>query len=95
MSRVCVVTGKRTVTGNNVSHAKNKTKRRFLPNLQKATFLSEVLGRTFSFRLSTRGIRTIEHKGGLDKFLVKSRAVKLDTSLLKIRRQVQKALDTN
>ena len=94
MSRVCIVTGKRTVTGNNVSHANNKTKRRFLPNLQKATFLSEILGRTFSLRLSTRGIRTIEHKGGLDQFLVKSRAAKLDSSLLKIRRQVQKAAET-
>lgn len=91
MSRVCIVTGKRVMTGNNVSHANNKTRRRFLPNLQVASFLSDVLGRTFRLRLTTRGIRTIEHKGGLDQFLLNATSSKLDTDLRKIKRQIQKA----
>lgn len=70
MARRCCVTGKGVLTGNNVSHAHNKTRRRFLPNLQKVSFVSDLLGRSIQLRVSTRGIRTIEKKGGLDAFLL-------------------------
>ena len=69
MSRRCVVTGKGVQVGNNVSHANNKTKRRFLPNLQTTSLVSEALGTTIRLRLSTNGIRTVEHRGGLDDYL--------------------------
>jgi large subunit ribosomal protein L28 len=69
MSRRCDLTGKTVQAGNNVSHANNKTRRRFLPNLQEISLLSDVLG-TVRLRLSTRAIRTIEHNGGLDAFLM-------------------------
>ncbi len=70
MARRCAVTGKGVMFGNNVSHANNKTRRRFLPNLQETALLSDVLGRMVRLRLSTNAIRTIEHKGGLDAFLL-------------------------
>jgi large subunit ribosomal protein L28 len=70
MARRCGITGKGVLTGNNVSHANNKTRRRFLPNLQEASFYSDVLGISVQLRLSTRGIRTVEHNGGLDAFLL-------------------------
>ncbi|HTW27420.1 MAG TPA: 50S ribosomal protein L28 [Acetobacteraceae bacterium] len=70
MSRRCEITGKTVLTGNNVSHANNKTRRRFLPNLQTTSLLSDVLGAPVRLRLSTRAIRTIEHNGGLDAFLL-------------------------
>jgi large subunit ribosomal protein L28 len=70
MSRRCEITGKGVLSGNNVSHANNKTRRRFLPNLQQTTLLSDVLGLPVSMRLSTRAIRTVEHNGGLDAFLL-------------------------
>lgn len=91
MSRSCIITGKKVMTGNNVSHANNKTRRRFLPNLQVASFLSDILGRTFRLRVTTRGIRTIEHKGGLDQFLLNASNSKLDADLRKIKKQIQKA----
>ena len=65
------------LSGNNVSHANNKTRRRFLPNLQATSLLSEVLGQTNRLRLSTRAIRTIEHNGGIDAFLLGTNASKL------------------
>ena len=70
MSRRCQFTGKGVLTGNNVSHANNKTRRRFLPNLQETSMLSDILGTTIRMRLSTRAIRTVEHNGGLDAFLL-------------------------
>src|ERR1700752_2145689 len=70
MSRRCQITGKGVLTGNNVSHANNKTRRRFLPNLQDATLLSDVLGVAVRMRLSTRAIRTVEQKGGIDSYLL-------------------------
>jgi large subunit ribosomal protein L28 len=70
MSRRCDFTGKGVLTGNNVSHANNKTRRRFLPNLQETTLLSDILGQPVHLRLSTRAIRTVEHNGGLDAFLL-------------------------
>ena len=70
MSRRCQITGKSVLSGNNVSHANNKTRRRFLPNLQETSLLSDVLGFSVRLRLSTRAIRTIEHNGGIDAFLL-------------------------
>jgi len=70
MARRCAITGKGVQAGNNVSHANNKTRRRFLPNLQETSFFSDVLGTSIQIRLSTNGIRTIEHNGGLDAFLL-------------------------
>ncbi|MBS0562098.1 MAG: 50S ribosomal protein L28 [Proteobacteria bacterium] len=70
MSRRCDITGKGVLTGNNVSHANNKTRRRFLPNLQDTTMLSDALGQPVRMRLSTRAIRTVEHNGGIDAFLL-------------------------
>ncbi len=70
MSRRCEFTGKGVLSGNNVSHANNKTRRRFLPNLQETALLSDILGTQIRVRLSTRAIRTVEHNGGLDAFLL-------------------------
>lgn len=70
MSRRCQMTGKGVLTGNNVSHANNKSRRRFLPNLQETSLLSDVLNAAVRVRLSTRALRTIEHNGGLDSFLI-------------------------
>ena len=72
MARRCAITGKGVLAGNNVSHANNKTRRRFLPNLQNVSVMSEALGRPVSLRVSTNGLRTIEHKGGIDAFLKKA-----------------------
>ena len=70
MSRRCLISGKGVLTGNNVSHANNKSRRRFLPNLQEQSLLSDVLGSSVRVRLSTHGLRTVEHNGGLDAFLL-------------------------
>lgn len=90
MARVCELTGKRVMTGNNVSHANNKTRRRFLPNLTKATLISDVLGRSISFRLSTHALRSVEHNDGLDNFLVKARDSDLSAAALKIKKEIKK-----
>jgi large subunit ribosomal protein L28 len=92
MSRRCVVTGKGVQVGHKVSHANNKTKRRFLPNLQETSLFSESLGRDVRLRLSTNGIRTIEHKGGLDAWLVEVPAVDLPADLKQVKRLVEKAV---
>ncbi len=87
MARRCAMTGKGVLTGNNVSHANNKTRRRYLPNLQKTSMLSEALGGMVKLRLSTNAIRTIEHNGGLDAFLLgtSDRKLPLEAQLLKRR----------
>ncbi|MEW4449409.1 50S ribosomal protein L28 [Qipengyuania sp. JC766] len=91
MSRICELTGKGRLTGHNVSHANNKTKRVFLPNLQNVTLLSEKLDRSFKFRVSTHGLRSVEHNGGLDNWLLKTRDEKLSTRALKVKRELKKA----
>jgi len=91
MARVCELTGKRVMTGNNVSHAHNKTRRRFLPNLTKATLISDTLGRSFSFKLSTHALRSVEHTGGLDNFLLKAKDDVLSQNAQKVKRQIKKA----
>jgi large subunit ribosomal protein L28 len=92
MARRCAVTGKGVQTGNNVSHANNKTRRRFLPNLQVTSLFSEALGRNLSLRLSTNGLRTIEHKGGLDAYLIDARSSLLDADMRSLKRQVEKVM---
>lgn len=90
MARRCSVTQKGVLAGNNVSHANNKSRRRFLPNLQNVSFMSEALGRAVQLRLSTNAIRTIEYHGGLDAFLLREKAHKLDASIAKLKRVIKK-----
>jgi large subunit ribosomal protein L28 len=94
MSRVCELTGKRPLVGNNVSHANNKTKRRFMPNLQDVTLMSDALGRSFKLRVSSSALRTVDHRGGLDAFLDKADEGALSAKVLKIKRDVEKARAT-
>jgi len=91
MSRRCEITGKGVLSGNNVSHANNKTRRRFLPNLQETSLLSDTLGAAVKMRLSTRGIRTVEKNGGIDAFLLGTPNSRLPEEALVIKRQIQKA----
>ena len=90
MSRICELTGKGRQVGNNVSHANNKTKRVFLPNLQHVTLMSEQLDRSFKFRVSTNGLRSVEHVGGLDNWLLKTSDEKLSTAAVKVKRELKK-----
>jgi large subunit ribosomal protein L28 len=90
MARVCELTGKGTMGGNQVSHANNKTKRRFLPNLQNVTFMSDALGQSITFRVSANGARSVEHAGGLDKWLLKSRDTSLSLKARRFKRQIEK-----
>ena len=91
MSRVCELTGKGPMTGNNVSHANNKTRRRFLPNLNEVTLLSEKLNRGYSLRISAAALRSVDHRGGLDAFLAKAKDAELSDRALKIKREIAKA----
>ena len=92
MARRCALTGKGVQTGNNVSHAHNKTRRRFLPNLQVASLLSEALSTSVRMRLSAAAIRTVEHKGGLDAFLLGTRADTLSPEILRLKKRVKNAI---
>ena len=91
MARRCDVTGKGVQVGNKVSHANNKTKRRFLPNLQETKLLSDALGQQVRLKLSTNAIRTIEHNGGLDAFLLSVSDAKLPTEAVRLKRRIEKA----
>ena len=91
MSRVCELTGKGPMTGNTVSHANNKSRRRFLPNLNEVTLISDVLGKSFQLRVSAAGLRTVDHRGGLDAFLAKAKDDELSPAALKIKREIEKA----
>jgi large subunit ribosomal protein L28 len=91
MSRVCDLTGKGVITGNNVSHAHNKTRRRFLPNLQETSLWSDSLGRMVRLKVSVSAIRTVEHKGGLDAFLLDASDSDLAPAMVKIKKLVKKA----
>lgn len=90
MSRVCELTGKGPMTGNNVSHANNKTRRRFLPNLNDVTLTSEKMGRGYSLRISAAALRSVDHRGGLDAFLEKAKDSELSDRALKIKREISK-----
>jgi large subunit ribosomal protein L28 len=91
MARRCGITGKGVLTGNNVSHANNKSRRRFLPNLQESSFYSDVLGTSVQMRLSTRGIRTVEHNGGLDAFLLGTPDRNLPEEAQTLKRRIARA----
>ncbi len=94
MSRVCELTGKGPMVGNNVSHANNKTKRRFLPNLQDVTLISDALGRSFKLKISSAALRSVDHRGGLDAFLAKAKDADLSEKALKIKKDIAKAQAT-
>lgn len=93
MARRCSVTGKGVLTGNNVSHANNKSRRRFLPNLQETSLMSDVLGTTVRLRVTTRGIKTIEHNGGLDAWLLGTPDRKLTDEAKALKRRVARAAE--
>ena len=90
MSRVCELTGKGPMSGNKVSHANNKSRRRWLPNLNDVTMHSEALGRSFSFRVSAAGIRSVDHRGGLDAYLAKAKDDELSVNALKVKKELAK-----
>ena len=94
MSRVCELTGKARQVGNNVSHANNKTKKTFLPNLQNVTLLSDSLERSVKLKVSTHGLRSVEHVGGLDNWLTKTKAEKLSPRVQKLKREIAKKAAT-
>lgn len=95
MTRRCMITGKNVMTGNNVSHANNKTRRRFLANLQRVKIMSDVLKRSIRLRISMNGLRTIEHNGGLDSYLLSTPAAKVDKNLHALQKIVVKAMENN
>jgi large subunit ribosomal protein L28 len=90
MARRCELTGKEVLYGNNVSHANNKSRRRYLPNLQPVTLISDALGRSVSFRVTTHALRSVEHNGGLDNFLLKARKDALSPKARRIRHEIEK-----
>jgi len=90
MSRVCELTGKAVLTGNNVSHANNKTRRRFLPNLNNVSLISDALGQTVHLRISANALRSVEHNGGLDNFLLKARDEALSTKARRLKKLIAK-----
>ena len=93
MARRCELTGKGVLAGNNVSHAHNKTRRRFLPNLQHATLMSEALGRLVRLRVTAHALRTVEHRGGLDAYLVKADDAVLSLNARRIKRAIEKSIE--
>mgnify|MGYP001158239370 CR=1 FL=1 len=92
MARRCELTGKGVQTGNNVSHAKNRTRRRFLPNLNNVSLSSETLGKRFKFKVSASALRTVDRLGGLDSFMTRAKESNLSSSALKIKKDIEKAL---
>lgn len=91
MAKRCIITGKGVLTGNNVSHANNKSRRRFLPNLQAVSLLSETLGTTVTLRVSTRGLRSIEHNSGLDAYLTGTPNSKLSCEAKRLKKSILSA----
>ncbi len=91
MARRCELTGKGVQSGNNVSHSNRKTRRRFLPNLQQVTLPSELLARGVSLRLAASTIRSVEHNGGLDAYLLSTSSNKLTIDAVKLKKEMQKA----
>ena len=91
MARVCELSGKKVMTGNNVSHANNKTKRKFLPNLNKVSLVSEKLDLTVRFKISANALRSVEHAGGLDNFLLKSKDNNLSPKAKRLKNKLLKS----
>jgi large subunit ribosomal protein L28 len=92
MARRCELTGKGVMTGNNVSHALNRTRRRFLPNLLNVSLISDALNRTVKLRITAHALRSVEHRGGLDAFLVKAADDELSPNALALKKEVRAAL---
>ena len=92
MGRSCQLTGKKPQSGHNVSHSNRKTNRRFLPNIQKVSLASAALGRDVTLKVSTRALRTVVKKGGLDQFLLETDDRKLPVEALRLKRQIRKQL---
>lgn len=90
MSRRCDLTGVGPQSGNNVSHSKRRTRRRFLPNLQNVTLKSDLLGHGIKFRITASTLRTVNHNGGLDSFLLKTSATKLTDLAIKLKKKIKK-----
>ena len=95
MTRKCDLTGKLVITGNNVSHANNKTKRRFIPNLQNVSLYSEKLGKKLKFRIAASTLRTVEKNGGIDSFLLNAFSENLSSSARKYKKSISKATIQN
>ena len=91
MARVCELSGKKVMTGNNVSHANNKTKRRFLPNLNNVSLVSEKLDLTVRFKIRANALRSVEHAGGIDNFLLKSKDSNLSPKAKKLKNKLLKS----
>ena len=91
MSRKCDLTGKKVMSGHKVSHSNIKTKRKFRPNLQTVTLASDQMKRSFRFRVAASGLRSVEHRGGLDAFLLKANDNELSPMALKLKKQLKKA----
>ena len=91
MSRVCELTGKGPMSGNTISHANNKTRRRFLPNLNEVTLISDVLGQSFKLRVTAAALRSVDHRGGLDAYLAKAKDDELSANALKVKKEIAKA----
>ena len=92
MARRCELTGKAVLVGNNVSHANNKSRRRYLPNLNQVTLISDALGQSVRLRITSHALRSVEHRGGLDAFLVKARDGELSMKARRLKRQVEKRI---
>ena len=95
MSRRCELTGKGPMVGNNSSHANNKTKRRYLPNLNDVTLQSETLSRGVKLRISVHALRSVDHRGGLDAYLAKAKDADLSPAALKVKKEIAKAQAAN
>ena len=95
MSRRCELTGKGPMVGNNSSHANNKTKRRYLPNLQDVSLQSETLGRAIKLRITASALRSVDHRGGLDGYLAKAKDIELSDNALKVKKEIAKAQTAN
>jgi large subunit ribosomal protein L28 len=93
MSRRCELTGKGALVGHKVSHSNRKTKRRFLPNLVNVTLMSDALNRSVKLRISANGLRSVEHRGGLDAFLMKAGEADLSQTALDLKREISKKLN--
>lgn len=94
MARRCAITGKGVLSGNNVSHANNRTRRRFLPNLQETAVLSDALGQMVRLKVCTRGLKTIEHNGGIDAYLLSVADTKLSDDARRLKKRIRKALES-
>ncbi|MGB7322574.1 MAG: 50S ribosomal protein L28 [Albidovulum sp.] len=91
MSRVCELTAKGPMSGNTVSHANNRSRRRFLPNLNVVTLISDALGQSFKLRISAAALRSVDHRGGLDAYLAKAKDIELSAKALKIKKDIVKS----